>query len=544
MRNNQPVTSTEFELPANEFIYSRTDLKGVIVEANEAFAQISAYTREAMIGQPHNIVRHPDMPVEAFHDLWRDLKAGKPWRGLVKNRRSDGGFYWVVANASPVRENGQIVGYQSIRSRPSRQEISAAESAYRRIREGDKSIRIEHGRVVPARRSPLTVLHTLPVQLTLSPALLLLVSVLLILATQESTSSWSPVLAGSGVIGILWSLLALLFFGRALIADTRRFSDYMERVLVSGDLTQRHDSSRRDLFGQSIRQVDRFISSVQATIQGMGDTAYQVQRVSNEVAQGVMNVNAAARVQSDATASAAAGIEQITVSIGEVSEHAGATRAAAQSASDASARGSELSSRANETILALAETVNASARQVELLGQQSAEISRITGVIREIADQTNLLALNAAIEAARAGEQGRGFAVVADEVRKLAERTGQATQEISAMISTIQEETGKAVDGMRSGARQVENGVSLVQEAQHALTEIRRQMDNTLQMVSDISHSSAEQEEAMTLMAQSVEKVAMMTDQNLSMVNETQASVDYLNQMVERMRKAVCQYAI
>ena len=105
MKINQPVTNVETLLPEGEFIYSSTDLKGVIVEANEAFVRISNFTRDEMIGQSHNMVRHPDMPPEAFADLWRDLKAGRPWRGIVKNRRKDGGFYWVVANVSPVREN-------------------------------------------------------------------------------------------------------------------------------------------------------------------------------------------------------------------------------------------------------------------------------------------------------------------------------------------------------------------------------------------------------------------------------------------------------
>ena len=130
MRKNLPVTNIETSLPDNQFIYSRTDLKGVITEANEAFCNVSGYTREEMVGQPHNMVRHPDMPEAAFKDMWADLKTGRPWRGIVKNRRKDGGFYWVVANVSPVRENGQIVGYQSVRSRPSREEIEAATAAY------------------------------------------------------------------------------------------------------------------------------------------------------------------------------------------------------------------------------------------------------------------------------------------------------------------------------------------------------------------------------------------------------------------------------
>ena len=119
MRNNQPVTQQETIIPDGVFIYSRTDLKGQITEANRAFADISGYTQDEMVGQPHNMIRHPDMPEAAFADMWLNLKAGKPWKGVVKNRRKDGGYYWVLANASPVREHGQVVGYQSVRSRPS-----------------------------------------------------------------------------------------------------------------------------------------------------------------------------------------------------------------------------------------------------------------------------------------------------------------------------------------------------------------------------------------------------------------------------------------
>ena len=132
MRKNLPITDVETLLPEDQFIYSRTDLKGKITETNDAFCQISGFTREEMLGQPHNMVRHPEMPSAAFEDLWRDLKAGLPWRGILKNRRKDGGYYWVVANVSPVREHGQVVGYQSVRSRPSREEVDAAE-AFRRF---------------------------------------------------------------------------------------------------------------------------------------------------------------------------------------------------------------------------------------------------------------------------------------------------------------------------------------------------------------------------------------------------------------------------
>ncbi|WP_374480131.1 methyl-accepting chemotaxis protein [Zoogloea sp.] len=544
MRTNLPVTNTETLLPEGEFIYSRTDLHGSIVEANEAFANISGYQREAMLGQPHNMVRHPDMPKEAFADMWQDLKAGLPWRGLVKNRRSDGGYYWVVANASPVRENGRVVGFQSVRSRPSREDVRAAEDAYRRIREGDRSIRIEHGRVVPARRSPWAVFTSAPVQLVGVGSLLLILAAGAVAQSFVSLPFLRELMLGAGGLGLLWGLCFLFGFVPGLTRDAEALHAYLGRLLATGDLRQRFELSRCDVLGDIARDADRFVSSVQATVQGMGDTARQVAVVSGEVASGVSNVNEAARVQSDATSSAAAGIQQITVAIGEVAEHAGATRGAAQTASEVSERGGQVSAKACDMIMILADTVRDAAGQVELLGQQSVEISRITGVIREIAEQTNLLALNAAIEAARAGEQGRGFAVVADEVRKLAERTGKATQEISAMVAGIQGETQKAVDGMRDGAGQVRDGVLLVQGAQTALQEINAQMERTLGMVNDITHSSAEQRSAMTLMAQNIERVASMTDQNVAVVSQTQSAVASLDQSVDRMSKAIGQFVV
>ncbi len=544
MSRHRPTTNVETLLPEGEFVYSRTDLKSLIAEANEAFAQISGYRREEMIGEPHNMVRHPDMPAEAFADLWCDLKAGRPWRGLVKNRRSDGGYYWVVANASPVREHGRIVGYQSVRSRPSREEVMAAEAAYARIRAGDRSLRLKHGRVVPARNSLWDTFNASTTQ-TLGAAVLLLM-----LATLGVAGYFVDIPLGAelkltvGATALLWAPYLGFVSMPRLQRDLGALDAHLEQLLSSGDLRRRFDLARRDRLGDIARKTDRFVSSVQATIQGMGDTARKVADVSNEVAARVAKVSSAAQVQSDATATAAAGIEQVTVSIGEVAEHAAATRAAAEATSTVSARGAQLSAQASATILALADTVKDAARQVELLGTRSAEISRITGVIREIADQTNLLALNAALEAARAGDQGRGFAVVADEVRKLAERTGEATQEISRMIGAIQAETQKAVTGMREGAAQVEDGVELVHDAQNALHEINAQMSRTLAMVNDISHSSAEQQNAMQAMAQNVEKVASMTDQNMAVVAETDGAVRSLDQAVARMRDAVGQFAV
>ena len=139
MKNNQPVTDNEVVMKDGEFLVSTTDMKGCITSANEAFIEISGFTKAELIGKSHNIVRHPDMPPVAFQDLWDTIKADKPWSGAVKNRCKNGDYYWVNANVTPVRENGKTTGYMSLRTRPTREEISAADDLYSRINAGTAS---------------------------------------------------------------------------------------------------------------------------------------------------------------------------------------------------------------------------------------------------------------------------------------------------------------------------------------------------------------------------------------------------------------------
>ena len=544
MKINQPVTNVETLLPEGQFIYSSTDLRGVIIEANEAFATISNFTRDEMVGQSHHIVRHPDMPPEAFADMWCDIKAGRPWRGIVKNRRKDGGFYWVVANVSPVREDGQVIGYQSVRARPTRDEIATADSAYRRIRAGDQSICIESGRVVTNRPAWILKLFSLRSQMGLAGLLGLLPAI-----AAMSNQLGGPALPD--LLSLFVSSVAMIYFLYFLLVyvprtthDLDRTSDWIEHVLSTGDLRKRLSLERRDVIGRIGRKADKFASSVQATVQGIADIAQQVAQATNDVNSGVKNSHSSALKQSEATSSAAAAIEQVTVSIGEVAAHAQTTMETASHTREVSRQGTAITQNATRTIESLAGAVHQSAEQVETLGQRSEDIGRVTVVIKEIAGQTNLLALNAAIEAARAGEQGRGFAVVADEVRKLAERTTRATQEIAQMTQSIHNETQHAVDCMRSGAQQVAEGVNLVNATEESLCQINQAMAKTTEMVEAISHATNEQQSAMIELAQNVERVANMTEQNVVVVNQTSQTVDYLNLVVARMRKAVTQYGV
>jgi len=149
MRNNIPVTNSEHVLRDSETIVSKTDMKGKITYVNQDFLRISGFSENELIGAPHNIVRHPDMPVEAFEDLWRTLKSGKAWTGVVKNRCKNSDYYWVEANVAPLIENGNVVGYTSTRVKPSREQVSAAGEVYRSIQAGDKSFQIREGNAVP-----------------------------------------------------------------------------------------------------------------------------------------------------------------------------------------------------------------------------------------------------------------------------------------------------------------------------------------------------------------------------------------------------------
>ena len=405
-------------------------------------------------------------------------------------------------------------------------------------------LQVEHGRVVDRRAASVRAVLALPIQLTLIGIAAVAGAAMRLAGGNLGSGALATALDVVATVLGLYGLCFLFVYAPRVIRDLNAFGVWLDGLLTTGNLKQRVNSQRHDLIGTVIQKTDNFVSSVQATVQGMADVAAQVGSATHEVGAGVQQVHQSARKQSDATSSAAAAVEEVTMSIGEVAENARSTREVAHHTGKVSRDGFDRSEQACEAILSLSETVKVSAEQVETLGQRSAEISQIASVIKEIADQTNLLALNAAIEAARAGEQGRGFAVVADEVRKLAERTGKATQEISAMIAIIQSETKLAVEGMRAGAAQVGEGVNLVHSSQEALQRIKDEMDDTIRRVDEISHASVEQQAAMTQLAQNVEQVAAMTEQNVSVVAHTDVMVSRLSSIVERMEKSVNQFTV
>ena len=546
MRKNLPINNIETFFPKGESVYSRTDLKGVIVEANDHFVELSGFTREELIGKSHNLVRHPSMPPEAFEDLWRDLKKGRPWRGLVKNRRKDGGFYWVVANVSPVRnERGEVIGYQSVRFDPPREEVKAAEDAYKRMMDGDKSLYISHGRVMERHSTLYKYLHSAWLAWGLIAFFAILPAILFI-SGQSKNATGLTIEGLSSIICALAIIAFIIFSVRREQRQREEILTWFDNMLSSGDLKLPPPSAamRGDDLGEVVRSVHGFVCAMQATIKGVEDIASQVAKVSKQTCERVAEVFNASKTQSEATLTTAAALDKITGEINHVASQAEATREASFQAGEIAREGIKVSLEAEEKVGELAEFIHSASTRIDSLGKRTEEIGKIVTLIKEIADQTNLLALNAAIEAARAGEHGRGFAVVADEVRQLSERTSKATAEIGTMIGMIRSEAIAAVDNMEQGETHVASGVAVVNEVGNTLHRISQSMDTAIDMVANITDAASAQSFAMTELASDVDKISNMTEKNVEAISQTSELAKELDTIGVRMVEAAKQYSV
>jgi methyl-accepting chemotaxis protein len=330
-------------------------------------------------------------------------------------------------------------------------------------------------------------------------------------------------------------------FGKPL---DRLVNSLKEIATGNGDLTKRLNLNRGDEIGALSHWFDTFVDGMNKLIVQIGRVTHEVAGASTEIAAASEEMAAGLSRQQDQASRVSAAVEEMTASVAEVAQKAGAASSAAGASRQDSLGGSDVVEQTVTEIKAIADQVSQSAAAVSTLGKKSEEIGQIIKVINDIADQTNLLALNAAIEAARAGEHGRGFAVVADEVRKLAERTTKATEEVSTSIREIQEQTVNAVERIQAGSARMDHGVELANSAGQALGRISQSSEGLAGMISSIAAAADQQSAASGDIAKSIEQMAAVTRESAQGAGQASEAASLLSQQAEKLRELVGRFQV
>ena len=347
---------------------------------------------------------------------------------------------------------------------------------------------------------------------------------------------------------VLFAIVLSVIIATAMVRSiTRPLHDIQAAVSTvrnDNDFTVSVPVSSHDEVGATAAAFNELLATLRQTMAHLKQSIAQVAGASQSLVTASEQSAQASGSTSEAASSMAASVEQMSVSINQVSDNAHSASELAQRAGTLSAEGGEVIGNTVAEMERIGDAIDRVAGAIGNLGEQSQQISSIIQVIKDVADQTNLLALNAAIEAARAGEAGRGFAVVADEVRKLAERTTNATGEISTMITNIQASSQSAVDAMRDSVAQVKTGRALAEQAGTAIIEIRRAAGDVVSVVADIADSIAEQSTASQSIAQQLEHVAQAAEENNAASDETASSANQLGELAVEMRTTTERFKI
>lgn len=517
MRANGPVTNAEYVLPDDEVIITHTDATSRITYANPAFLGSSEFSLEECIGQPQNIVRHPDMPKEAFADLWETIRAGRSWTGIVKNRRKSGGFYWVRANVTPMMDRGQIVGYMSVRVKPSREEITQAERIYADIRAGRAgSIRIKEGRAFDTSIRGLLGRASNPSLRT---------------GTWVVVGAQSALMAGAALTNLLArgpAMMTLLSAACASIAFANML--YIQHSVVR-PLIKLRDAAFKLVSGDTrTRIVDEGVSCIVAVAQAFEQVRVKLDGVlkdniaaAEQVRDGVGEVVNANSDLSNRTSEHAAGLEETVASLEQLTSTVARNTESAHQATKLAVQSSSATVRGREVVSEVSATMGA-------ITESSRRIGEIVGIIDGIAFQTNLLALNAAVEAARAGDQGRGFAVVAQEVRSLAQRSAASAKEIKELITQSNE--------------RVTRGSALAAQAEESMGQVVDSVKRVTDVISEIEAASREQSSGIEQINRAMSQMDKITQQDAQMAHELSETAQSLQRQSEQMLAAISAFSM
>ncbi|WP_417362043.1 methyl-accepting chemotaxis protein [Gallaecimonas pentaromativorans] len=505
MRKNLPVVDSEVQVPEGEELVSTTDLRGVITYANDAFIKVSGFSEAELIGQPHNLVRHPDMPSEAFADVWAKLKAGRPWRGMVKNRCKDGRYYWVDAYLTPIMEGKQCVGYQSVRRKATRHLIEKAEKAYARINKGEKVRKLVDLRGFSFGGLPVLVLGLI----------------------AFFVFGFTTALAFC--IGGLVSALGIFAWLRPLWVQDEKATNFHD-LHLSQAIYVGHG------FGAGMRFDAMMNWSRNAAMLGRTkDATHSLSDVSTNLVRSVTHTRKEVQAQEDEANKMAVAINQLTATIQEIARSSQNTsdevRDTHTQCDNARTALKDSAVRINK----LQDDVEESARAAEALQAETQKVTSIMGEIEGIADQTNLLALNAAIEAARAGEHGRGFAVVADEVRALSSRTQQSAGNIRDSLAGMRRMLDSWRELMERNREHAQSCVDGTQAVTVTLDDIFGRVAEINDLAAQIATAAEEQTAVAVEVNDNIQRLKDLSESTSFAMDELEKSGLLLNKNTDRI---------